>query len=66
MVIVDSAPERWLDEHGDALYSYAMMRVREPTLAEDLVQDTLLAAVAGRTTFEGTARERMWQAVAPS
>lgn len=34
-------PERWVDEHGDCLYRYALLRVRKPDLAEDLVQDTL-------------------------
>ncbi|MGB1882410.1 MAG: sigma factor, partial [Gammaproteobacteria bacterium] len=39
-------PELWLDEHGDALYAFAMMRLSNPATAEDLVQETLLAALS--------------------
>ena len=38
-------PERWVDEHGDVLYRYALERVRKPEVAQDLVQETLLVAV---------------------
>ena len=30
-------PEEWVDEHGDALYSYAMSRLKNPASAEDVV-----------------------------
>ena len=39
-----SDPATWLDLHGDSLYRFALLRVRNPTTAEDLVQETLLAA----------------------
>jgi RNA polymerase sigma-70 factor (ECF subfamily) len=55
-----SDPETWLDLHGDALYRYALMRVREPALAEDLVQDTLLSAFRARGQFSGQSSERTW------
>jgi len=38
-------PECWVDDHGDCLYRYALLRVRHPEVAEDLVQETLCAAV---------------------
>lgn len=41
-------PERWLDLHGDALYRFAYLRTRDESLAEDLVQETLLVAFAAR------------------
>src|SRR5256885_14657205 len=43
--IAASDPERWVDEHGDILYRYALERVRKPDIAQDLVQETFLAAV---------------------
>lgn len=55
-----SDPETWLDLHGDALYGYAVLRVREPAVAEDLVQETLLAALGARQGFKGAASERTW------
>ncbi|MBI1195812.1 MAG: sigma-70 family RNA polymerase sigma factor [Gammaproteobacteria bacterium] len=36
------------------------MRVRNPALAEDLVQETFLAALKARKTFEGQSSERTW------
>lgn len=53
-------PEAWVDQHGDCLYRYAVMRVRHPEVAEDLVQETLLAAVRTQTSFRGTSSERSW------
>src|SRR5271169_5805468 len=38
-------PECWVDDHGDCLYRYALLRVRRPEVAEDLVQETLCARV---------------------
>jgi RNA polymerase sigma-70 factor, ECF subfamily len=40
-----SHAESWLDQHGDALFRYAFLRVRDSAVAEDLVQETLLAAL---------------------
>ncbi len=53
-------PEKWLDEHGDALYAYALRRVREASTAEDLVQETLLTAIKAKDTFRGESTERTW------
>jgi len=55
-----SDPPTWLDRHGDALYRYALLRVREPATAEDLVQETLLAALRGQSRFAGESSERTW------
>lgn len=52
--------ERWLDEHGDYLYRYALSRVGRGEAAEDLVQDTLLAALQSAARFEGRSSERTW------
>lgn len=53
-------PERWVDEHGDCLYRYALLVVRNPAVAQDLVQDTLLAALRTRENFAGRSSERTW------
>lgn len=53
-------PSRWVDLHGNSLYSYALAQVRNPQLAEDLVQETLLAALQARSYFEGRGSERTW------
>ncbi len=56
----NSDPEQWLAAYGDALYSYALVRVRNPALAEDLVQETLLAALKARDRFAGQSSEKTW------
>ncbi len=52
--------EGWLDQHGDAMYGYARLRLSRTDLAEDAVQEALLAAVTNASTFEGRSHERTW------
>lgn len=53
-------PEKWVETHGDALFRFALMRVKDQEIAEDLVQETLLAALKGREAFSGKSSERTW------
>jgi RNA polymerase sigma-70 factor (ECF subfamily) len=53
-------PESWVDNYGDFLYRFAIARVRDPGVAEDLVQETFLAALRGRETFDGRSKVRTW------
>ena len=55
-----STPEQWLRDHGDALYRHAYFRLRDRMAAEDMVQETLLAAMKGRERFAGRSSERTW------
>jgi RNA polymerase sigma-70 factor (ECF subfamily) len=55
-------PERWVAEHGDYLFKIALVRLRDPARAEDVVQETFLAALRGRQTFAGRSAERSWLA----
>lgn len=48
-----------LAEHGDYLYRFALARLRDPHLAEDAVQETLLAALQGGE-FSGKSAPRTW------
>jgi RNA polymerase sigma-70 factor (ECF subfamily) len=50
----------WLERHGDVLYRFALARVGDETQAEDLVQETLLAALQARARYAGGASERTW------
>jgi RNA polymerase sigma-70 factor (ECF subfamily) len=52
--------EDWLTRHGEALYRYAMRYTAAHNEAEDLVQETLLAAWRSRDRFRGEASERTW------
>ena len=55
-----SDPERWLDEHGDYLFKFALTRLRDPHQAEDAVQETFLAALKGGHKFAGRSAEKSW------
>ncbi|MBF4990072.1 sigma-70 family RNA polymerase sigma factor [Methylophilus sp. QUAN] len=52
-------PHDWLNEHGDYLYRFALTRLRDPHQAEDVVQETLLAAIKS-TTFAEQSSPRTW------
>ena len=53
-------PDQWLAEYGDALYRYALDRLRRPHEAEEAVQETLLAALKARNQFRGQSHPRTW------
>lgn len=55
-----SDPSTWVDAHGDRLFRYAISRVRDESAAEDLIQDTLLAALKSRDKFQGNSSELTW------
>jgi len=53
-------PQLWLERYGDYLFNYAVVRVNDRGKAEDLVQETFLAALKGRDRFRGESAERTW------
>jgi RNA polymerase sigma-70 factor (TIGR02943 family) len=53
-------PDEWVDRHGTVLYRYALLRVRSPELAADLVQDTFVEALRVRHSFAGRSSEQTW------
>src|SRR5438477_4563382 len=55
-----TSPGQWVDAHGDYLFNFAVGQIRDPSVAEDLVQDTFLAAFKARDRFTGQSSERTW------
>jgi RNA polymerase sigma-70 factor (ECF subfamily) len=55
-----SDPERWVELHGDYLFKYAVLRLRDTVKAEDAVQETFLAALKGGKSFAGRSAEKSW------
>jgi RNA polymerase sigma-70 factor (ECF subfamily) len=55
-----SDPERWVDKYGDYLFKCALVRLRDQTKAEDMVQETFLAALKGGDKFAGRSAEKSW------
>lgn len=50
----------WVDAHADYLFNFAIGQVRDAHTAEDLVQDTFLAAVKAQGTFGSKSSARTW------
>lgn len=53
-------PEKWVDLYGDTLYGYALARLQDPSVAEDLVQETFLAALGALKNFRGHSSIKTW------
>lgn len=52
--------EQWIDQHAEALYFYALMRLGDEDKAEDMVQETFLAALQNWSTFKKESTDRTW------
>jgi RNA polymerase sigma-70 factor, ECF subfamily len=57
-----TAPALWVERYGDFLFRCAVARVRSVPAAEDLVQETFLAALKSQRAFRGEAPEKSWLA----
>jgi RNA polymerase sigma-70 factor (ECF subfamily) len=50
----------WVELYSDNLYSWALYKTSSVEVAEDLVQDTFMAAVQSFTSFEGKSNPKTW------
>ena len=55
-----TSPDDWVEAHADYLFNFAIGQVRDTGVAEDLVQDTFLAAIKARDRFAGQSSDRTW------
>lgn len=55
-----SAAQEPVEQHRGYLLRYAMLQLRDPALAEDAVQETLLAAIESRNSFAGQSSLKTW------
>ena len=53
-------PEKWVENYADMLYRYTLVRVKDPDVADELVQATLFAALKSQHTFAGKSNEKTW------
>ncbi|NNC50240.1 MAG: sigma-70 family RNA polymerase sigma factor [Flaviramulus sp.] len=53
-------PNKWIDSYSDYLFNFTISRVSDREIAQDLVQDTFLAALKSMKNFKGEASERTW------
>lgn len=53
-------PLVWVEKYADYLFRFALARVRDRAAAEDLVQETFLAAVAAQADFAARSSAKTW------
>jgi RNA polymerase sigma-70 factor, ECF subfamily len=53
-------PDTWVDEYGDYLFRCAVGYIRDRSLAEDMVQETFLAALKSSASFTGQSSQKTW------
>lgn len=53
-------PSAWVDRYGDSLYRYALSRLRDPEAAEEVVQQTFLAALRAKNQYTAAGSEGGW------
>jgi RNA polymerase sigma-70 factor (TIGR02943 family) len=53
-------PSEWVDLHGDILYRFAILRVKDEHVAEDLVQETFLSALRASDRYKGDSAFGTW------
>lgn len=53
-------PEKWVDEHSDYLFRFAISRLRDPEAAEEVVQETFVAGLKAKEQYSGTGSPRAW------
>lgn len=58
--VIKANPGQWLKLYGDMLYQYALPRVNNTLIAEDLVQETFLSALKGLEGYKGQSSEKNW------
>jgi RNA polymerase sigma-70 factor (TIGR02943 family) len=60
MAIDKSILSQWVEEYASGLYSWAYHKVSDAGCAQDLVQDTFLAAIENIDTFKGESSPKTW------
>lgn len=53
-------PTKWVDKYSDYLFNYAIVRVNDRELANDIVSETFLSGLKSMHNFKGEATERTW------
>ena len=53
-------PRFWVEKYGDIFYQYAIRRLNNAQAAEDVVQETFLAAMKSSVNFRGDSLESTW------
>ena len=52
--------DRWVEQYADILYRFALVRVQNSAVAEDLVQETFVAALKSQNSFRRQSSQQTW------
>lgn len=52
--------EAWVDEYGDMLFRFASYLLKNQDLAEEIAQETFLAALKSKDAYKGQSFEKTW------
>ena len=53
-------PDRWIADYGHTFMRYTICKVRDPDLAEDIIQETYASAIGSIQHFKGACSEKTW------
>jgi len=56
--IIDS--DLWVEKYGDMMYRFALVRVKNQDVAEEVVQSALVGALQSQKSFQGRSSEKSW------
>lgn len=57
---VEINPHKWIENHGDVMFRYTLVRVPNRETAEEIVQETFVRALESLDGFSGRSTERTW------
>jgi len=52
--------EKWFADYFNSIYSYILLQVKDPHIAEDLTQETFLKVVSKEHQFKGQSSIKTW------
>lgn len=52
--------EKWFADYFNSIYSYILIQVKDPHIAEDLTQETFLKVVSNEHQFKGQSSIKTW------
>lgn len=53
-------PQKWVERYADEFFGFALSKVNDSDLAEDLVQETFVSALKSQERFKGNSSEKTW------
>ena len=53
-------PREWVERYGEGMFRFTLLRVNDEEHAEDIVQNTFLAALQAKDSFAGLSTEKTW------